>query len=109
MPRIKHSPLFLGIRGTVVAIDPSNGAELWRTKLKTSAFMTLCQHEGQLFVGAAGELFCIDTKNGAVRWNNKLKGLGTGLIAFGTHADTSSAAAAQAAQAAAIAAVAAAT
>jgi outer membrane protein assembly factor BamB len=109
MPRAKAlPPLIIGIGGHVVAIRQETGEELWRTKIKGSAYITVTQVGVRVFAGAGGELFCIDAASGALLWHNKLKGLGHGLIGFaGTDNMSSSAAAIAAQQAAAVAVIAA--
>jgi outer membrane protein assembly factor BamB len=74
--------LYVGIGGHVVAIDVGTGAELWRTKLKTGALVTVFDAGDRLFAGAFGRLFCLDSASGSILWCNKLKGLGAGVVAF---------------------------
>ncbi|MBL0171789.1 MAG: PQQ-binding-like beta-propeller repeat protein [Gemmatimonadaceae bacterium] len=111
MPRRKPSPLYIGIGSHVVALDATSGEEIWRTKIKSSSFVTVCVIDSAVYAGAGGELFCLNARSGETVWTNKLKGLGHGLIAF-AGADASAAASAQmmqASQAATTAAVVAAT
>ncbi len=74
--------VFIGVRGHVVAIDHATGAEVWRTKLKSSAFVTVSLTSNRILAGAGGEVFCLDPSSGSVLWHNKLKGLGLGIVAF---------------------------
>jgi|SRR5581483_5454511 len=74
--------LFIGIKGTVLALDRATGQEVWRTELLRSEFLNLVHQDGDLFAATAGELFCLDSVTGHVRWHNQLKGLGRGLIAI---------------------------
>ena len=48
--------IFIGIHGTVLALDRATGQEVWRAKLKGSDFASV------------------------VLWQNPLKGLGVGLV-----------------------------
>lgn len=103
--------LYLGVKGSVVALQKSSGAELWRTHLKGGSFVTLAVGEDAVFAHTAGHLFCVDKANGAVRWSNDLPGLGYGLgtialtgVAGGAEAMAQQVAAAAAAAAAASAA-----
>jgi outer membrane protein assembly factor BamB len=80
--RSKPEPLYIGIGGHIVCLHPTTGAEVWRTKLKSAAYVTLCQVDGRIMAGAGGELFCLDPRTGEILWRNKLKGLGMGVIAF---------------------------
>jgi outer membrane protein assembly factor BamB len=76
------SHLYVGIRGSVVALDRSTGTELWRTKLKGTDFVNVAFLDGQLFAATRGEAFCLDETTGNVLWNNKLEGLGWGVVTF---------------------------
>jgi hypothetical protein len=78
--RYKHM-VFIGIRGTVLALDRATGEEIWRTKLKGD-FVNLVLQDGSLFATANGELFCLDPASGEIRWNNQLKGLGIGIVSI---------------------------
>jgi len=73
---------FIGIRGTVVALERATGAEIWRTPLKGSCFTNLVREGDYLLAAARGELFCLDPFSGRVLWNNPLRGLGYGIVTF---------------------------
>ena len=104
MARARSELLIIGVGSHVVGIDSRTGDEMWRTKLKSSSFITV-QHVGdRVFAGARGELFCLDARSGSLLWNNKLKGLGVGMVTFGAGSDSAMAAMVQAQQTAAIAA-----
>jgi outer membrane protein assembly factor BamB len=95
------STLIIGVGGHAVAIDPTTGDELWRTKLKGSSFVTVRRGPGRVFAGTRGELFCLDEATGAILWRNRLGGLGYGLVAFmGTDSEVAGQAAADQANAA---------
>ena len=98
MSRRKSSPLYIGIGSHVVALQATSGEEIWRTKIKSSSFVTVCVIDGLVFAGAGGELFCLNASSGEIIWTNKLKGLGHGLIAF-AGSDASAAGSIQAMQA----------
>ena len=75
--------LYIGSNGHVVALDPTNGDEIWRTRLGAGLFsatghqdVCVLEHEGRLFAGSFGHLFCLDAASGEVLWHNELKGLG---------------------------------
>ena len=74
------SLIYIGIKGTVLAVDRRTGAEQWRTPLKGSDFVNVVLDGDALFATARGELFCLDPTTGQVRWNNPLTGLGWGLL-----------------------------
>ena len=80
--------IFIGIKGSVVAIDRATGDTMWTTHLKSSSFVTVAVEDGSVFAGTAGLLFCLDPSTGYVRWTNELKGFGYGLISI-AGADTS--------------------
>ncbi len=76
------SVLFIGINGTVLAVDRASGQEIWRTKLKGGDFVNVVLESGDLFAAAHGELYCLDIATGRVRWHNPLKGLGWGPVSI---------------------------
>ena len=69
MPR--DSALFLGIKGTVVAVDRSTGATLWTTHLKGGDFVTLALQDGELFAATKGRVHRLDPGTGDVLWTNE--------------------------------------
>lgn len=76
--------IYLGISGTVVALDRATGEELWRTELKGSDFVNVVLDGNQIYATAKGEIFCLDTATGKSRWHNKLPGMGLGLVSIAT-------------------------
>jgi len=78
------SLIFIGICGTVLALDRATGAEVWRSNLKGADFVNVVLQDGDLFATAKGELYCLDTVTGRIRWKNSLKGLGRDLISIAT-------------------------
>ena len=76
--------VFLGIKGTVVALERSTGREVWRTPLKGSEFVNLVLDDGVLYATARGEIFCLDPTTGEVCWHNPLRGMGWGLVTIAT-------------------------
>jgi outer membrane protein assembly factor BamB len=80
MPRDETVLLFVGIKGSVVALDRATGNERWRTKLKGMSFVSLHRDDRYLYAATRGELFCLDPESGALVWQNALKGLGFGLV-----------------------------
>jgi outer membrane protein assembly factor BamB len=79
-PMAQSGTIFIGIAGTVVALDGTTGGEVWRCELKGRDFVNVVVQDGDLYASAAGELFCLDSSTGNIRWRNPLKGLGWGLI-----------------------------
>jgi outer membrane protein assembly factor BamB len=72
--------LFIGIKGTVLAIDRATGAKIWESSLAGGDFVNVVLDDGQLFAATKGQLYCLDPATGRIRWNNELKGMGWGLI-----------------------------
>ena len=50
------SLIFIGIAGTVVALDRSTGSEVWRSDLDGD-FVNVALQDGDLYATANGELF----------------------------------------------------
>jgi outer membrane protein assembly factor BamB len=71
--------IFIGIKGSVVALDRATGERLWATHLKGSDFVNVVVQEGTVLASCYGEIFCLDAVTGDARWHNPLKGFGTGL------------------------------
>lgn len=72
--------LFLGIRGTVLALDPATGTEIWRTPLKGADFVNVVELGSRLYAATKGVIFALDPATGKVLWSNPLKGLGTSFV-----------------------------
>jgi len=75
-------PLYIGIKGHVVAIDRATGGEIWRRHLAGASYVTVHAGAGAVYAGARGTLFCLDPTTGSVIWTNNLRGLGYNLIMF---------------------------
>lgn len=80
---MKRERLYIGTSGYVLAIDPENGSEIWRTRLGSSALsptihhdVCVLEHNDRVFAGCRGHLFCLDAASGDVLWHNELKSLG---------------------------------
>ncbi len=74
--------IFVGIKGTVVALDRTTGTELWRSKLSGSDFVNIVIDGSELVAATEGEVYCLDPTTGAIRWHNTLSGLGYGFVAI---------------------------
>ena len=79
---LSPSVVFTGIRGHVVALDRTTGAELWRTKLKGTDFVNLASDGAFIIAGTSGEVFCLDPATGSLLWRNPMKGLGFGVVSL---------------------------
>ncbi len=74
--------VYIGIKGSVVALDRGTGSQIWVTPLRGSEFVNVMLGEGELYAASKGELYCLDPATGHVRWHNPLKGLGWGLVSI---------------------------
>jgi outer membrane protein assembly factor BamB len=72
--------IYLGVKGSVVAIDSATGQPVWSTSLKGAEFVNVVLDGNNLFATTRGEIFCLDPQGGGIRWHNPLKGYGLGLI-----------------------------
>jgi outer membrane protein assembly factor BamB len=74
--------VYVGIKGTAVALDGATGGIVWQTRLKGGDFVHLVLARGNLLATTYGEIFCLDPATGEVRWKNPLKGFGLGLASI---------------------------
>lgn len=74
--------IYLGIKGSVLAVDATSGAALWTAHLKGSDFVNVVLDGEHLFAATHGEIFCLNPMTGQVRWHNPLKGYGWGLVSI---------------------------
>jgi hypothetical protein len=76
--------VFIGIKGSVIALDRANGEKVWATHLKGYDFVNVVLEEEAVLASCCGEIFCLDPITGDARWHNRLKGFGTGLATIAT-------------------------
>lgn len=76
--------VFIGIKGSVVALNRSTGEKVWTTHLKGSDFVNVVLQDGVILASCYGEIFCLDPLTGDGMWHNPLKGFGTGLATIAT-------------------------
>jgi outer membrane protein assembly factor BamB len=76
--------VFVGIKGSVVALNRATGQQVWTAHLKGSGFVNVVLDEGAILASAQGEIFCLNPPTGIRMWHNPLKGFGTGLAAIAT-------------------------
>ena len=76
--------VYLGIKGTVLALDAATGQQQWGTHLKGSDFVYVVLDGDNIYATTQGEIFCLDSKTGEARWQNELKGMGYGLASVAT-------------------------
>jgi outer membrane protein assembly factor BamB len=80
----RQNVIFIGIKGTVVALDRATGEAVWMTELKGWDFVNLVIDGDNLYATTKGEIFCLDPRTGELRWHNRLRGLGHGLVTIAT-------------------------
>ena len=80
------SLVFVGVKGAVIALDKSNGSELWRAKLGGSDFVNLVLEDDRVYATTRGQVFCMSATSGEILWNNPLKGMGLGLVTLASAA-----------------------
>ena len=76
--------VFVGIKGSVVALNRATGQQVWATHLKGWDFVNVVVQDGAILASCAGEIFCLDPLTGSGMWHNPLKGFGTGLATIAT-------------------------
>lgn len=74
--------IYLGVKGSVIALNSANGQQLWATALKGGEFVNVALDGSNLYAATRGELFCLDPQTGSIRWHNPLKGYGWGLVSL---------------------------
>jgi outer membrane protein assembly factor BamB len=71
--------IYIGIKGSVVALNRATGEQVWTTRLKGSDFVNVVLQNGAVLATCSGETFCLDALTGVGMWHNPLKGFGWGL------------------------------
>ena len=79
--------VFIGIKGSVVALNRATGQQVWATHLKGSDFVNVLLEDRAILASCCGEIFCLDPLTGDALWHNPLKGFGTGLATIATEHD----------------------
>jgi outer membrane protein assembly factor BamB len=77
---VKTKIVYLGIKGSVVAVDSATGRQLWVRELKSSDFVNVVLDGDNLYAATHGEIFCLDAGSGVIRWHDPLRGRGWGLV-----------------------------
>ena len=82
---MKSSELvFIGIKGSVGALNRATGQQVWAARLKGSDFVNVVLQDGAVLASCYGEIFCLDPLAGTRMWHNPLKGFGLGLATIAT-------------------------
>jgi outer membrane protein assembly factor BamB len=83
--------VFIGIRGSVVALHRATGRQAWVTHLKGSDFVNVALENDSLLATCYGEVFCLDPLTGDALWHNPLTGFVRGLATIATDHNPASA------------------
>ena len=86
--------VYVGVKGSVAAIDKKTGANVWQTEIKSRAFaanrfVTLLVEAGFVYAHTYGELFCLNALTGEILWRNKLEGLSYDIASLATEGSSS--------------------
>jgi len=85
----RTSAVFIGTKGTVLAIERSSGETLWTTDLKGSDFVDVMIVDGDLFAASKGRLYRLDPAGGNILWCNELPGMGWNIVSIaGSHSSS---------------------
>ena len=76
--------VFIGIKGSVLALDRATGQQVWATHLKGFDFVNVIVQDGAVLASCYGEIFCLNLVTGDALWHNPLKGFGRGLATIAT-------------------------
>jgi outer membrane protein assembly factor BamB len=76
--------VFIGIKGSVIALNRATGEQVWIRRLKGADFVNLVLDRETILASCYGEIFCLDALTGAALWHNPLKGFGLGLTTIAT-------------------------
>jgi outer membrane protein assembly factor BamB len=74
--------LFIGIKGTVLAVDRATGHTVWQSYLKGGEFVNVVLDGDELYAATRGEVYRLDPATGDILWKNELKGMGWGMVTF---------------------------
>jgi outer membrane protein assembly factor BamB len=79
--------VFVGIKGSVVALNRASGTQVWATHLKGSGFVNVVLDGDRILAASYGEVFCLNPLTGEGLWHNPLKGFGYGLASIATQSN----------------------
>jgi outer membrane protein assembly factor BamB len=75
---------YLGIKGSVIALEVATGRRLWVRPLKGQGFVSVVVEGDYVLAATHGEVFCLATDTGDLLWHDPLKGFGYGLVSLAT-------------------------
>jgi outer membrane protein assembly factor BamB len=76
--------VFIGIKGSVIALNRFTGQQVWATHLKGADFVNVVLQNEVILASCSGEIFCLNPLTGQGLWHNPLKGFGRGLATIAT-------------------------
>jgi outer membrane protein assembly factor BamB len=76
----RSTPIFIGARGNVIAVDRNTGETMWTTALKGGDFVDVMLVDGDLYAASKGRLYRVDPSSGDILWCNDLPGMGWGIV-----------------------------
>ena len=76
--------VYVGIKGSVLALSRTTGQIVWNTYLKGYEFVNLLLDGEVIYATTKGEIFCLYAPTGQICWNNPLTGFGWGLASIVT-------------------------
>ncbi|HEY3914027.1 MAG TPA: PQQ-binding-like beta-propeller repeat protein [Verrucomicrobiae bacterium] len=82
--------VFVGIKGSVVALNRATGEQVWATHLRGASFVNVVLNGDAVLASCDGEIFCLDAFTGNALWHNPLKGFGMGVATIATSNDLGS-------------------
>ena len=71
--------IFIGIKGSVVALNRATGDQVWVAELRGSDFVNVAVEGGRIIAMTHGEVYCLNPISGELLWHNRLKGFGLGI------------------------------
>jgi len=76
---MRANHVYVGLKGSVLALERESGRILWQRELAGSSFVNLIEDGDHIFALSQGEAYCLDAGTGALIWHNPLKGFGLGI------------------------------
>ena len=71
---MRANHVYVGLKGSVLALERESGRILWQRELAGSSFVNLIEEGNHIFALSQGEAYCLDAGTGALLWHNPLKG-----------------------------------
>ena len=75
---MQNDVIYVGLKGSVVALDRQTGKKIWKTHLKGAGFVMVVLDREMVIAHTKGEIFGLRAEDGRVLWSNSLLGMGYG-------------------------------